>query len=70
MSYMHAYCCKWRLKANVSKSAVMVFARDAVEGSWKWGEDVLPNVSYLGIDFQCNGAWDVHIKSAVDSGRK
>ena len=29
---VHAYCCKWRLKANVSKSAVMVFARDAVEG--------------------------------------
>ena len=42
--------------ANVSKSAVMVFARDAVEGSWKWGEDALPNVSkytYLGIDFGC-----------------
>ena len=34
---VHAYCCKWRLKANVSKSAVMVFARDAVEGDWKWG---------------------------------
>ena len=26
---IHAY------RANVSKSAVMVFARDAVEGSWK-----------------------------------
>ncbi len=23
---VHAYCCKWRLKVNVSKSAVMVFA--------------------------------------------
>ena len=31
----HAYCCKWRLKANVSKSAV-------VEGSWNWGEQDLP----------------------------
>ena len=30
---VHAFCCKWRLKANVSKSAVMVFARDAVIGS-------------------------------------
>ena len=30
----------------------------------------MPNVSYLGIDFQCNGAWDAHIKRAVDSGRK
>ena len=26
---VHSYCCKWRLKANV---AVMVSARDAVEG--------------------------------------
>ena len=29
----HAYCCKWRLKADVSKSAVVVFARELVEGS-------------------------------------
>ena len=28
---VHAYCCKWRLKANVSKSAVVVFARELVE---------------------------------------
>ena len=26
----HAYCCKWRLKANVSKSAVVVLARELV----------------------------------------
>ena len=31
----------------------MVFARDAVEGSWKWGEDVLPNV--LGISVMSHG---------------
>ena len=24
----------------------MVFAWDAVEGSWKWGKDSLPNVSF------------------------
>ena len=38
----HAYCCKWRLKANVSKSAVVVFARELelVEGSWNWGEQL------------------------------
>ena len=69
---VHAYCCKWRLKANVSKSAVMVFARDAVEGDWKWGENSLPKVckyTYLGIDFQCNGAWDAHIKRVVENGR-
>ena len=27
---------KWRLKANVSKSAVMVFSKNSVEGGWKW----------------------------------
>ena len=24
---------------------------------------------YLGIDFACNGAWDVHVKRVIDSGR-
>ena len=23
--------------------------------------------THMGIDFQCNGAWDAHIKRAVDS---
>ena len=36
---VHAYCRKWRLKANVSKSAVMVFS---VDGAWEY---VLPRVS-------------------------
>ena len=62
---VHGYCNKWRLKANVSKSAVMVIS---VEGGWKWGEHTLPKVSkysYLGIDFPSNGAWDVHLKIMV-----
>ena len=32
---VHAYSRKWRLKANVSKSAVMVFSRESVDGAWK-----------------------------------
>ena len=32
---IHGYCSKWRLKANVSKSAVMVFSKNSVEGGWK-----------------------------------
>ena len=39
---VYRYCNRWRLKANVSKSAVMVFSKDRVEGSWKWGEHELP----------------------------
>ena len=39
------------------------------KGSWKWGQDSLPNVSkhtYLGVEVQFNGA---HVKSVVDSGK-
>ena len=42
---VYSYCCKWRLRANVIKSAVMVFSKDAVNGCWKWGENSLPKVS-------------------------
>ena len=43
---VHRYCNKWRLKANVSKSAVMVFS---VKGGWNWGEHKLPKVSNYSI---------------------
>ena len=69
----HAYCCKWRLKANVSKSAVVVFARKLVEGSWNCGEQALPRLSkytYLGVDFTSNSAWDEHVKRVLQNGRK
>ena len=70
---IYSYCNKWRLKANVTKSVVMVFAiihKEAVDGTWKWGEHDLPTVAkytYLGID---NGAWDGQIKKVLDCGRK
>ena len=70
---VYSYCSKWRLRANVIKSAVMVFSKDAVNGCWKWGEYSLPKVSsysYLGIDFSSNGAWDMHINKLLDNGRK
>ena len=35
---VYSYCSKWRLRANVIKSAVMIFSKDAVNGCWKWGE--------------------------------
>ena len=37
---VHSYCRKWRLKAIVSKSAVMTFGKGSVEGSWKWGNRI------------------------------
>ena len=30
LDVVYSYCSKWRLRANVSKSAVMVFSKDAV----------------------------------------
>ena len=73
LDVVYSYCSKWKLRANVSKSAVMVFSKDAVNGCWKWGEYSLPIVSsysYLGIDFSRNGAWDMHIRKLLDNGRK
>ena len=43
---VYGYCNRWRLKANVGKSAVMVFSKDKVEGRWKWGEHELPKVLF------------------------
>ena len=66
---VYSYCSKWRIKANVTKSAVLVFSKDVVE----WGEHHLPTVTeytYLGVDFASNGAWNGHIKKVLDSGRK
>ena len=56
------YCNKWSLKANVSKSAVMVFSKNSVEGGWKWGEHTLPKVSNYSYLVASNGAWDVHLR--------
>ena len=41
---VHKYCNRWRLKANVNKSAAMVFARNQEEGEWMWEEHRLPRV--------------------------
>ena len=45
LDVVYSYCSKWRLRENVSKSAVMVFSKIAVNGCWKWGEYSLPIVS-------------------------
>ena len=40
----HAYCCKWRLKANVSKSAVVVFCQGVSRGILELGRTSSPNI--------------------------
>ena len=44
MDVVYSYCSKWRLRANVIKSAVMVFPKDVVNGCWKWGKHSLSKV--------------------------
>ena len=65
---IHEFCSKWRLRANVNKSAVLVFGTDKVKGKWNWGDYVLQivsNCTYLGVDFSDKGAWDTHIKKLI-----
>ena len=38
-----------------------------------WGKHKLPNVSsytYLGIEFSNDGAWDLHIKKVLSTGKE
>ena len=70
---IYGVCSKWRLHANVNKSAVLVFGKDKVKGKWNWGDHVLPivsNYTYLGVDFSYNGAWDTHIKKLIKKGKQ
>ena len=49
---VHKFCNRWRLKANVSKCAVVVISYSKVPGSWIWGEHTIPQASsycYLGV---------------------
>ena len=64
---VHRYCSKWRLKANVSKNAVMVFSKNSVEGGWKWGEHKLPKVSSYSIDLL---VMSLRCAFKLDNGRK
>ena len=64
----------------MSKSAVMVFSKDTVNGYWKWGEyshiATIYGIAfqkclliYFGIDFSSNVAWNMHINQLLDNGR-
>ena len=45
INIIYEFCSKWRLRANVNKSAVLVFGKDNVKGKWNWVDHVLPIVS-------------------------
>ena len=60
----HAYCCKWRLKANVSSG----FCQGVSRGMLELGRTSSPRLSkhtYLGVE---NSAWDEHVKRVLQNG--
>ena len=64
---------KWRLSANVKKCAVMICNEvEPIDFKWKWGDEELPRVdqyTYLGVEFEKNCSWDVHIRKLVEKGK-
>ena len=42
---VHKFCNQWRLKANVSMCAVVVFSKSKAPGSWTCGEHTIPKAS-------------------------
>ena len=69
------YTRKWRITANINKSAVLICNEDnknPVEFKWKWGEEELPIVdqyTYLGVEISKNGSWDAHINKVIEKGK-
>ena len=68
------FCDKWKLEANVLKSAVMVFNSEAREQSqqWFWGNVEIPVVNqytYLGVEFCSDGKWDTHIQNLANKAK-
>ena len=63
---VYSYCSKWRLKANVTKSAF-------VKGNWKWEEhhlSIVNDYTYLGVGLHLMGTWDWHMKCWTVEGSR
>ena len=66
---------KWRLCANVKKSAVMVCngdRKEPVEVEWKWGvEDlaVVDQYTYLGVEIANDCSWNTHMSKVAEKGK-
>ena len=67
------YTRKWRVTANVNKSAVLVCNDDnknPVEFKWKWGLPIVDQYIYLGVEIlKKNGSWDAHINKVIEKGK-
>lgn len=75
LNHLHAYCSKWSLSVNESKSQVMIFnARGlTLGGEFKYGGRLLEVVSdyvYLGINFKPSGVFTSACYRLMDSARR
>ncbi len=81
MDVTHAWCCKWRMKANVGpkKSAVMLFTPECAQQPLQAG-DVLGGAAspcqsvdkfkYLGVMLTSDCTWKAHIQHVVAKATK
>ena len=58
---LHAYCSRWKLQINLSKSYIIVFGRGRANRSqsWTYGDTSIPVISkvkYLGLFFSSSGS--------------
>ncbi|CAB1096931.1 unnamed protein product [Ectocarpus sp. CCAP 1310/34] len=66
---------KWRLFANVKKSAVMICnenKEEPVEHRWKWGIEeiaVVDQYTYLGVEIAKDCSWNAHMSKVAEKGK-
>jgi hypothetical protein len=75
----HAWCCKWRMQANIgpAKTAFIIFAAEhapvSEAGGVLWGGHPLPVVTqykYLGVMLSSSCSWDAHVAYLCEKARK
>jgi hypothetical protein len=66
------FCDRWKLEANVLKSAVIVFNGEVGGLNWHWGNVEIPVVNqytYLGVEFSSDCKWDAHIQTLANKAK-
>lgn len=75
LNAVHAYCKRWHLTVNASKTKVVVFSRGKIKKKpvFTYGDHVLEiaeDYNYLGTLYNYNAKFQKAIKKQVDQGRR
>ena len=76
LNALNNYCTEWNLTVNVQKTKIMVFRNGGnIRGNENWtyqGEEIeiVQQFSYLGMNFNYNGKFNLTQKHVADQGRK